>query len=50
MSIFDLHSRVLSDYRDFVRSFFTIEDQRAQEFVDRELDDESRLWPDFLLS
>jgi hypothetical protein len=23
MSIFDLHSRVLTDYRGFVRSFFT---------------------------
>lgn len=49
MSIFDLHSVVLSDYRDFVRSFFTIDDERAREFVDRELVDEARLWPDFLL-
>jgi Lhr-like helicase len=49
MSIFDLHSAVLTDYRDFVRSFITIADQRAREFVDRSLDDEARLWPDFLL-
>lgn len=49
MSIFDLHSAVLADYRDFVRSFFTIDDERAREFVDRELVDEARLWPDFLL-
>jgi hypothetical protein len=31
MSIFDLHSSVLADYRDFVRSFFTIADGRAAE-------------------
>ena len=49
MSIFDLHSAVLDDYRDFVRSFFRIADDRAREFVDRSLVDEARLWPDFLL-
>ena len=30
MSIFDLHSAVLDDYRDFVRSFFIITDERAR--------------------
>ncbi len=49
MSIFDLHTTVLGDYRDFVRSFFTIADSRTREFVDRALVEESRLWPDFLL-
>jgi len=49
MSIFDLHSQVLADYRDFVRSFFTIADDRTREFVDRALDEEARLWPDPLL-
>ncbi|MCL4207497.1 MAG: DEAD/DEAH box helicase [Pirellulaceae bacterium] len=49
MSIFDLHTTVLGDYRDFVRSFFTIADDRAREFVDRSLVEEARLWPDFLL-
>lgn len=49
MSIFDLHSAVLADYRCFVRSFFTIADDRARQFVDRSLIDEARLWPDFLL-
>jgi hypothetical protein len=37
MSIFNLHSNVLADYRDFVRSFFTVSDDRAREFIDREL-------------
>lgn len=49
MSTFDLHAAVLSDYRDFVRSFFTVADERAREFVHHALDEESRLWPDFLL-
>lgn len=49
MSVFDLHFRVISDYRDFVRSFFVITDQRTREFVDRSLVEEARLWPDFLL-
>ena len=44
MSILNLHSAVLADYRDFVRSFLTIDDERVCEFVDRVLDDESRLW------
>jgi hypothetical protein len=49
MSIFNLHSAVLGDYRDFVRSFFTITDERTRAFVDRSLVEEARLWPDFLL-
>ncbi|MGQ9823193.1 MAG: DEAD/DEAH box helicase, partial [Thermogutta sp.] len=49
VSIFDLHQQVIADYRDFVRSFLLVADDRAREFVDRALVDESRLWPDFLL-
>jgi hypothetical protein len=49
MSIFDLHSAVLADYRDFVRSFFMIADDMARAYVDQALVDEARLWPDFLL-
>ncbi len=37
MSIFNLHSNALADYRDFVRSFFTMADDRAREFIEREL-------------
>lgn len=36
-AIFDLHATVLDDYRDFVRSFFLIGDQRAQAFVNQAL-------------
>jgi ATP-dependent helicase YprA (DUF1998 family) len=49
MSIFSLHSNVLGDYRDFVRSFFTVDDDRAREFIERELVEEARLWPEALL-
>lgn len=49
MSIFNLHAAVLADYRDFVRSFFTITDERARQFIEQALGAESRLWPDFLL-
>jgi hypothetical protein len=30
MTIFDLHSAVLADYRDFIRSFLLIADERAR--------------------
>lgn len=49
MSIFDLHAALLCDYRDFVRSFLLIRDDRVQAFVDKALDEEARLWPDFLV-
>ncbi len=49
MSVFDLHAAVLDDYRDFVRSFFTVADEREREYVERALVEEARLWPDFLL-
>ena len=49
MNIFDLHAAIISDYRDFVRSYFTIADERAREYVNRAIDEEARLWPDFLL-
>jgi Lhr-like helicase len=49
VSIFDLHAAVLDDYRDFVRSFFTIADRRTQDYIDHALETERHLWPDFLL-
>jgi len=49
MTIFDLHAGVLSDYRDFVRSFFIIADERARAFVDQALEEEAHLWPEPLV-
>ena len=34
MSVFDLHAAVLDDYRDFVRSFFMVADERARDYVE----------------
>jgi hypothetical protein len=45
MSVFDLHSQVVADYRDFVRSFFTVADNRAREYVERALVEEAHLRP-----
>jgi hypothetical protein len=42
MSVFDLHASVPADYRDFVRSFFTVADDRASAFVERSLVEEVR--------
>jgi predicted thioredoxin/glutaredoxin len=33
-----------SDYRDFVRSFFTVSDDRARDYIKRVLVQEARLW------
>ena len=49
MSIFDLHSAVLTDSCDFVRSSFIITDEQARQFVEYARAKEARLWPDFLL-
>jgi len=49
MTIFDLHAAVLSDYRDFVRSFIHIADARIRAYVEHALEEEAHLWPDFLL-
>ncbi len=48
-SIFDLHAATLKDYRDFVRSFLFIADDRARAFVEQALADESPLWPEPLV-
>jgi hypothetical protein len=44
MSIFHLHSTVLADYRDFVGSFFTVADERAERFIERALYEEQALF------
>lgn len=49
MTIFELHRRVLEDYRDFVRSFLVIADERAREFVEGALSEQRQLWPEPLV-
>jgi len=48
-TIFDLHERVIGDYRDFVHSFIQVADERAREFIEQALLEEERLWPEPLL-
>ena len=48
MDVFDLRNRLVSDYRDYTRSFIKIRDPRIQGFVDNVLDAEG-FWPEPLL-
>ncbi|MCE5254123.1 MAG: DEAD/DEAH box helicase [Actinomycetia bacterium] len=44
MNVFDLHGRLIEDYRLYVDSFIQIKDERIRDKVDREID-EGLLWP-----
>ena len=48
MDVFDLRERLVSDYREYTRSFIKIRDPRINEFVDGILDAEG-FWPEPLL-
>lgn len=48
MDVFGLRNRVIGDYASYIRSFFTIRDERIKEKVDAALA-EGHLWPDPLL-
>ena len=48
MDVFDLRNRLVSDYRDYTRSFIKIRDPRIGAFVDGILDAEG-FWPEPLL-
>ncbi len=50
MSVFELHKRALSEYRDFVRSFTRIADDRLRAFVEEKVFGEAgHLWPEPLV-
>lgn len=49
MSIFEYASSVLTDYQNYVRSFFNLADERIQELVDQELFTNETLWPEALI-
>jgi len=49
MNIFGVHQQVLSDYKDFVHSFIQIADERIRRFIEQELLQKERLWPEPLL-
>ena len=49
MSIFRLHQSVIDDYTQYVKSFFSVLDDRIREYVEGALVDEHKLWPDALI-
>ncbi|MCS6884175.1 MAG: DEAD/DEAH box helicase [Acidobacteriota bacterium] len=48
-TLFDLHSLVMADYRDYVRSFILISDERARSFVETAFTEEGHFWPETLV-
>jgi len=48
VDVFDLRQRVIGEYADYIRSFFTIRDERIKAKVDQALA-AGHLWPDPLL-
>jgi very-short-patch-repair endonuclease len=50
MSVFELHRRVFSEYREFVRSFVRVADERLRAYVEeRILGEAGELWPEPLV-
>jgi ATP-dependent helicase YprA (DUF1998 family) len=49
MSIFNLHRSVLTNYQNFVRSYFTISDERVRRLVEQKIFKENAFWPEPLL-
>ena len=50
MSVFELHKRVFSEYREFVRSFVRVADERLRAYVEeRILGETGELWPEPLV-
>lgn len=49
MNIFDIHSQIIQQYRDYVSSFLTVADERIEAFIQKHLIEEQKLWPDALL-
>ncbi|MCF7805112.1 MAG: DEAD/DEAH box helicase [Candidatus Marinimicrobia bacterium] len=48
MNIFDIHSQIIGEYKDFVKGFINIKDEKIQAKVDEELEG-GKLWPDPLI-
>ncbi len=49
MSIFALSDQLVQDYARYVQSFLTISDDHIREFIERELLQEGKLWPEPLV-
>jgi hypothetical protein len=49
MSIFDMHTAVLDDYRCYVQSFISISDPSIRAFVEAALANGDKFWPEALI-
>jgi ATP-dependent helicase YprA (DUF1998 family) len=49
MSLFDMHTAVLDDYRRYVQSFISISDPSIRAFVEAELANGDKFWPEALI-
>src|SRR5437763_12599355 len=49
MPIVDMHAAVMQDYRRYVQSFLSISDPQIRAFVDQELANGDKFWPDALI-
>ncbi len=49
MNIFTLHKDIIDEYRDYVRSFHLISDEKIASYVDEQLVNRNVLWPDALI-
>src|SRR5262249_36841733 len=48
MDVFSLREKVVNDYRNYIKSFVRIRDERVNQFVQEKFD-EGALWPDAIL-
>lgn len=48
IDVFNIHKRIMNDYKSFVESFITISDERIKNTVEREIV-EGKFWPDPLI-
>jgi len=49
MGIFAMHSRILEEYRQYVKSFLAVSDERVRHFIEEQLLTQNALWPDALI-
>ena len=48
IDIFNIHEKIMDDYKHFVGSFINIKDRRIREVVESEIDD-GKYWPEPLI-
>jgi len=49
MNIFKLHNDIIEEYRNYVRSFHLISDEKIAQYIEEQLINQNVLWPDALI-